>query len=160
MYTVKLIESVVIKTNVCTVVEVLVQTFQVFSLIVIDRRLINVLYSVDCNHCRHGCVETQTVRVVFCKHVHFDCLVSCYFECVGFQDLFNRLNFLNYLVDLLGSVDTTAEIEGVVPVELCFRPTVLKKLNGREGLVWLENGLKVGQAHNFVSGVTEVNPRR
>ena len=159
MDTVKLIKSVVIKTNVCSIVEILVQAFQIFSFIVINWRLVNVLYSVDCNHCSHGCVETQTVRIVFGKHIHFYRLVSCYFECVGFQDLFYRLNFLYYFVDLVSSVNTTAEIERVVPVEFRLRPTVLQKLDSRERLVWFENGLKVRQAHYFVCCVTEVNPR-
>ena len=117
MDTVKLIESVVIETNVCSIVEVLVQTFQIFSLIFVYWSLVDVLYPVDCYHCCNGCVETQAVRIVFGKHIHFNRLVSCYLESVGFQDLFYRLNFLYNFVDLVCSVNTTAEIERVVPVE-------------------------------------------
>ena len=86
----------------------------------VNRCVVNVLdlvYSDDSDSCS---VEAQTVCEVLGEHVHFDCLVSSGLKSVGFQYFFDRLNFLDDLFDLFDPVDTSTEVERVVPIQLCF----------------------------------------
>ena len=117
MNTVELVQSVVIQVKICSTFNILVQIFQVFLLAALVNwsviYLLNSIYRYDGSD---RCIKTKTVREVFSEHVNLYSLVSCDFERIRLQDFLNRLDLFNYFVNLICSVNASAEIKRVVPI--------------------------------------------
>lgn len=132
MYTVELVQSVVIQVKISSTFNILVKILQIFLLAaLVNWSVIYLLNSVDRYYSSDRCIKTKTVRKVFSEHVHLYSLVPCDFEGIRFQDFFNRLDLFNYFVDLISSVNASAEIKWVIPIKFSFRSAVLQKLDSR-----------------------------
>lgn len=83
MHRVELIVLVKVKIDVGVRINIRIELIQILGW-VIDWRIVNWLDFVDCDNGEWSRVETETVGVVFGKHIHLDYLVALKLESIGF----------------------------------------------------------------------------